>query len=287
MKNSKIEWTDHTVNLWHGCTKVGPGCANCYAEKGTKRWGKDLWGPDKPRQVIKSALRTLIKLQTEAEAADEVHMVFINSYSDIFEKSMPVVDTKGEPVMEPDEEGDGEHQLTTGELRRTFLDRVHAFPNLYFQLLTKRPANIIRMIPNGWLFEWPDNVIVGVTVACVADVRPAVSALHRLMSTSKHVTTFLSCEPLLESVADELLRQQFGKCIDWVIVGGESGIKKRPFDVAWAYELQQLCDEEDVSCFVKQIDKVRPVPKDLIEARSWPIELNYYRLHRLRLNYQT
>lgn len=37
MKNSPIEWTDHTFNPWTGCTKVSPACANCYAELQAKR----------------------------------------------------------------------------------------------------------------------------------------------------------------------------------------------------------------------------------------------------------
>lgn len=31
--NSKIHWTDATWNPVVGCSKVSPGCANCYAEK--------------------------------------------------------------------------------------------------------------------------------------------------------------------------------------------------------------------------------------------------------------
>lgn len=32
MKNSRIEWTDHTFNPWVGCTKVSPACDHCYAK---------------------------------------------------------------------------------------------------------------------------------------------------------------------------------------------------------------------------------------------------------------
>ena len=42
--NSKIEWTDHTFNPWLGCTKVSPGCDNCYAESWSKRSGLVKWG---------------------------------------------------------------------------------------------------------------------------------------------------------------------------------------------------------------------------------------------------
>ena len=33
MLNTKIEWADHTVNVWQGCTKVSPACDHCYAER--------------------------------------------------------------------------------------------------------------------------------------------------------------------------------------------------------------------------------------------------------------
>lgn len=32
---TKIEWADSTFNPSIGCTKVGPGCHNCYAEVST------------------------------------------------------------------------------------------------------------------------------------------------------------------------------------------------------------------------------------------------------------
>ena len=52
MENSTIEWTDHTVNPWIGCTKISPGCRNCYAATQNRRFGRDNWGPDKPRRLL-------------------------------------------------------------------------------------------------------------------------------------------------------------------------------------------------------------------------------------------
>lgn len=51
---SKIEWLDggSTASPWYGCTKVSPGCANCYAEGWAKRTGKDIWGQS-PRYCVK------------------------------------------------------------------------------------------------------------------------------------------------------------------------------------------------------------------------------------------
>ena len=37
-QKSEIEWTDATWNPVTGCTKIGPGCDNCYAEKFAERW---------------------------------------------------------------------------------------------------------------------------------------------------------------------------------------------------------------------------------------------------------
>ena len=36
--NSKIEWTDATWNPVRGCTKISPGCKNCYAEAFAERF---------------------------------------------------------------------------------------------------------------------------------------------------------------------------------------------------------------------------------------------------------
>lgn len=50
-EQSKIEWTDHTFNPWIGCTKVSPGCANCYAERRSRRFPEQgRWGPGAERK---------------------------------------------------------------------------------------------------------------------------------------------------------------------------------------------------------------------------------------------
>lgn len=56
-ENSKIQWTTHTMNPWRGCTKVAAGCANCYADRQSKRNPKTLgiWGPDGTRVVASEA----------------------------------------------------------------------------------------------------------------------------------------------------------------------------------------------------------------------------------------
>lgn len=52
MRDSKIEWTDHTFNPWWGCTKVSEACRNCYAEAWAKRTGHLVWGYQAPRRTL-------------------------------------------------------------------------------------------------------------------------------------------------------------------------------------------------------------------------------------------
>lgn len=66
-ESTTIEWCDHTINFWHGCTKVSPGCANCYAEGLSRRFGKDIWGPGKAREDHRAgAIKLARKLNRQA-----------------------------------------------------------------------------------------------------------------------------------------------------------------------------------------------------------------------------
>src|SRR6185295_6639711 len=52
MSKTTIEWTDYTFNPWSGCSKVSPGCANCYAEVNySVRVRGVKWGPQGNRIV--------------------------------------------------------------------------------------------------------------------------------------------------------------------------------------------------------------------------------------------
>lgn len=97
-QDSKIEWTHHTANLWWGCVEVHTGCDHCYARTLSNRWGFDVWGNDKPRRLVNNVFNDIAKFQRLAAAKNEVHRVFVGSMMDIFEKSFPLVDSKGIPV---------------------------------------------------------------------------------------------------------------------------------------------------------------------------------------------
>lgn len=249
-QNSKIEWTHHTANLWHGCTKVHEGCDNCYAETLAKRWGNDIWGNDKPRKEIKSVWNDLLKYQKLAEKANEVHRVFVGSMMDIFEKPMSII---GAAIPE----------YTTGVLRDRFFDQINEgwYPNLVFLLLTKRPSNINKMIPEQWKTNPPQNVMFGTSPV---NQQTFDTLTRHLLEVNG--LRFLSVEPQLDKIELNDL-----KGIDWIIQGGESGHHKRPFNLEWARKMKAECSILNIPYFFKQIDKIQEIPTDL-QVRMFPTE---------------
>lgn len=255
-ENSKIEWTHHTGNLWWGCAKVHAGCDNCYAETLSKRTGSDIWGSDKARKATKSVWSDFLKWQAMAADAGEVHRVFVGSMMDIFEKPMPVINWQGLPIIQ-----DG-NQITTENLRaKFFFEIVPNCPNLQFLLLTKRPSNINKMIPNSWLAGAPENVMFGTSVSDQDTFKTLAPQLKKVNGYR-----FLSIEPQLAPI---FLYKEDLKGIDWVIQGGESGAKRRHFSTDWAYSMRDDCMAYGVPYFFKQIDKVQQIPGDLM-IRQFP-----------------
>lgn len=250
-QNTKIEWTDHTINLWWGCSKIHEGCDNCYAETLANRWKNDVWGNDKSRRIIFSAFKELEKLQGIAEKANEVQRVFVGSMMDIFEKPMPLIDKKGIEIKD----------LYTGYLRKMLFDRITEgrFPNLMFLLLTKRPGNINRFIPESWKETPPNNVMFGTSPV---NEQTAYKLVRELLEVNGK--RFLSIEPQLGPISlvecGALMKKN---SIHWVIQGGESGHHKRPFNIEWAYQMKKQCELAQIPYFFKQIDKVKPIPEDL------------------------
>ena len=247
---SKIEWTDHTANLWYGCTKVHEGCDNCYASTLAKRYGNDVWGNDKPRRAIKSVWDDLKRYQYLAQKSNETHTVFVGSMMDIFEKPMPLIDHQKNSIEDK----------TTDDLRQQFFSEIiPESPNLMFLLLTKRPSNINKYIPESWKSKPPKNVMFGTSPVNQKTFDTLVPQLKEINGKR-----FLSIEPQLGNIDCLDLSG-----IDWVIQGGESGHKKRPFNTDWARSIRDHCSINNVPYFFKQIDKIQEIPNDLM-IREFP-----------------
>ena len=295
--DTKIEWPDATVNVWEGCTKISPACKNCYAETNSPvramevRIGEALqvepsadgkrrlkmWGPNGFRYETANWEAQLRAMNRKAKRLGKRLRVFINSLSDIFEGWLgPVYKLiDGEPVV-----------VAQGFelLRRHFFRVAEECAELDILLLTKRPENVLRMVPASWLValfsglpsSWPSHVWLGTTVE---DQEHADKRIPELLKVPAKVR-FLSVEPLLGPVnlARALGYRQYGcngqhhgkgtpdcprelhhhhddRCkfpMDWVIVGGESGTNARPMHPDWVRSIRGQCVAAGVPFFFKQ-----------------------------------
>jgi protein gp37 len=235
VENTAIEWADHTFNAWLGCTKVGPGCARCYAETlMDTRYGKVEWGRGKPR-VLTSDANWKKPLSWDRKAAKEGRRprVFCMSLADLFDDEVPDA---------------WHHGLWK------LIDRCQ---DLDWLCLTKRPENYGRYLP--WLAKhpglpdpdgrpWP-HVWLGTTVENRRDGLPRVDLLRQTPAAVR----FLSAEPLLEDLGAFDLAG-----IGWVIAGGESGPGFRPMLAGWARGLRDHCARSGVAFFFKQWSGFNP-----------------------------
>jgi protein gp37 len=166
MAKSSIEWTESTWNPLTGCTKISPGCKNCYAERMAKR----LQAMGQPNYTNGFRL-TLHPHALELPLLwKKPQMVFVNSMSDLFHEDVP-----------------------EGYIHQVFeiMRRAHWH---VFQVLTKRAERLEMLSPS---IDWPANVWMGVSV----ETAPYVSRIDRLRTTRAAVK-FLSLEPLLGALEE-------------------------------------------------------------------------------------
>ncbi len=203
---TNIGWASHSLNFYNWyCTPVSAGCDNCYMFVMRKQFGRE----PKLLQWRDSAVVEYNRLN-----ADDV--VFVNSMSDTYHEAAPV-----EWIQRI-------HQMIAGR------------PDVTFLLLTKRPERALQLAP---VLIWPWNLWLGVSVEKMAALE-RIDVLAQIPAQNR----FLSVEPLLEDLlalggVDRLTNYYDAITrIRWMIVGGESGNKRRPFDKLWARELQEFCN---------------------------------------------
>ena len=220
---STIEWTDETWNPVTGCSRVSPGCDNCYMFALYPRLramavpGYDT-APDSV-QVLPERLEAPLSWRRPRR-------VFVNSMSDLFH-----------PHVEYDFIAD-------------VFDVMREADQHVFQVLTKRPGTGGRAggRSNGQsrFAEWPANVWMGTSVES-QKYAPRLSVLRRIPAAVR----FVSAEPLLERV--DLTQWLEDGTLHWVIAGGESGPRARSMDVDWVRDLRDQSMEAGVAFFLKQL----------------------------------
>lgn len=209
---STIEWTEQTWNPTTGCTKVSPGCKNCYAEVMARR----LHAMGTPGYENEFNLAVHENRLNQPLNRKKPTVYFVNSMSDLF------------------------HEAVSDE----FLDKVFTVirdtPHHTYQVLTKRAERLPDYFTSR---KCPDNVWLGVSVE---DKKYGVPRIDYLRQVNAKIR-FLSVEPLLEDVGKMNLTG-----IHWVIVGGESGAKARPMKQEWVVNVQVQAEAAGVAFFFKQ-----------------------------------
>lgn len=267
-----IAWADHTFNAWRGCTRVSPGCQNCYAETMSARNPAVLgsWGPRGPRVPASADYwRNLARWDRKAKRDGVRRRVFVNSLADIFE---------GDDTMP------AESRPIVAACRAKLFHEIYWCENLDFLLLTKRPENIAEMTPENWRLGWPKNVWIGAS----AEDQPRYDQRVRFLRQVPAVVRWWSLEPLLGPInvfSAAALEQgdpstwggrNIGdNWVDWFVVGGESGSLARHCDVAWIRSIVRQCRDAHVACFVKQDSGPRAgmqgrLPDDLWSVKEFP-----------------
>jgi protein gp37 len=219
-QNSAIEWTDATWNPVTGCTKISPGCENCYAERFAERF---RGVPGHPYEMgFDLTLRPERISQPLGWKVPRI--IFVNSMSDLFHKQIPVefVDA----VFETMERADWH----------------------IFQILTKRSSIMRSYVNRRYGKAAPSHIWFGVSV----EDSTKASRIEHLRQTRAAVR-FISFEPLLGALGKLDLRG-----IHWAIAGGESGPGYRPMHLEWARELRDQCVAQSVAFFFKQWGGLRP-----------------------------
>lgn len=220
-ENTAISWTDNTFNPRWGCTKVGPGCDNCYASAFDKRTGGNFFnGTVEPRVTSFGNWKKPIRWNKEALRTGKRIKVFCGSMCDVF-------DATGNQSW-----------------RDRLWELIRNTPMLDWQLLTKRPENIVSMLPNDWGSKGYPNVWLGVTCENKKHGYPRIDILRFIPAKIR----FISAEPLLEGDMDDIYLDG----IDWVIVGGESGPGCRKMEKDWAKTLIDTCEDQNTPVFFKQ-----------------------------------
>ena len=234
---SRIQWTDATWNPVTGCSPVGPGCTNCYAEIFALRL----------RAMRRSKYARGFRPTLHPESLEEPdrwrrpRRVFVCSMGDLFHEAIPL-----------------------SFIRRVFATMERNDQHVY-QILTKRAERLAELAGE---LSWTPNLWVGVSVE-------DDQHLYRLISLAEvpAAIRFVSLEPLIGPVPS-LLNGLDGledplSILDWIIVGGESGPKARPMPDGWPARIRDAAVGRGIPFFFKQHSEFDRPRDRLLDGRVW------------------
>lgn len=142
-------------------------------------------------------------------------MIFVCSMSDLFHNNIPF------------------------DFIDQILNIIKKTPQHNYQILTKRAKRMAEYFATRVV---PNNVWIGVTVEN-SKVKDRIDYIRNINASIR----FISCEPLIDDLGELDL-----KGINWIIVGGESGMQARPMKEEWVLNIKRQADDNNIPFFFKQ-----------------------------------
>ena len=227
---TKIEWAEETWNPVTGCTPVSEGCQNCYAARMARRLaGRCGYPADEPFRV------TLHPERLEQPAKwRKPRRIFVCSMGDLFHPDVPFSFV---------------HEIFD-------YVAVDAGQHIYI-VLTKRPERLRKFINEyeDWDSSEAPNIWLGVTAENQARADERIPVLLSIPAA----VHFVSIEPCLGPVdlgytfAPAYVSAGGKPCLDWVILGCETGPGRRTMQPVWARDVKDQCVAAGVPFFLKQM----------------------------------
>lgn len=262
-EQTAISWCDHTFNSWWGCWKIADECKNCYADSLAKVYAPGHWGRTEPRRFFGDKhWAQLAKWNRKAIKDGIRRRVFVGSMMDWAE-------------VHPDAEIAAQMHAA----RRRLWVAIRECTGLDFLLLTKRPEDAARLLP--WqvphLYGFDDSISepwancwIGVTAGTRESARTKIQALRRIPAAVR----FVSCEPLLEEISatdwrDALAPTSDEGPIHWLIVGNESGPRRRPAEMDWVRVARDEAARYGVAFHFKQWVEKEKVHLPILDGKQW------------------
>ena len=255
---TQISWTDATWNPVTGCTRVSPGCANCYIVR------------TPPFRKVGRKFETVLNQSTTGVILHPERLdipsrwrapkrIFVCSIADLFIDDVP------------------------DDFLHDVFDVMTDNPQHTFQVLTKRPKRMQRFLTARWESnEPPPNIWLGTS----AENQLWADRRIPYLQWTPAALRFVSIEPALGGVDLTAIRVRDTKIVNaltgvtyfrhksgeleetdrrmeplrWVITGGESGPRARPVHPEWLRSLRDQCKDADVAFHLKQWGEYIEVP---------------------------
>ena len=271
-KQHPIGWLNmpgYKPETWNpiiGCSKVSPGCDNCYALAMAKR----IAGMERATGRI-NYRATLMPGENNIQSEWNGHTFLVN---EAFTKP---ASWKSKRIVFVNSMGDLFHEGHLYEWIDAVFSAMSDYDQHIYILLTKRPEKMLKFWQwkreqHGIDWRPKDNVWIGVTAENQEQADKRIPILLQIPA-SKH---FVSIEPMLGPVdlthidhdwqTNALTGKQSDMArpwydtnkLDWVICGGETGPKARPMNQNWVIEVKNQCKEAKVPFFFKQWGEWEP-----------------------------